>query len=114
MVAAGAGAGIAATFNTPLGGVMFALELMLPEVSSRTFLPVVIATGAATYFGWLFFGFEPAFLVPVTGLPESSFADSIAFFPFYIILGVDLRRRLRRLRAIAGLDGRAVRREAPG
>ncbi len=88
LVAAGAGAGIAATFNTPLGGVMFALELMLPEVSSRTFLPVVIATGAATYFGWLFFGFQPAFLVPVTGLPESSFANSISFFPFYIILGV--------------------------
>ncbi len=88
LVAAGAGAGIAATFNTPLGGVMFALELMLPEVSSRTFLPVVISTGAATYFGWLFFGFEPAFLVPVTGLPESSFAASIGFFPFYIILGV--------------------------
>jgi chloride channel protein, CIC family len=31
LVAAGAGAGIAATFNTPLGGVMFALELMMPE-----------------------------------------------------------------------------------
>jgi chloride channel protein, CIC family len=88
LVAAGAGAGIAATFNTPLGGVMFALELMLPEVSSRTFLPVVIATGASTYFGWLFFGFTPAFLVPVTGLPESSFAASISFFPFYILLGV--------------------------
>ena len=88
LVAAGAGAGIAATFNTPLGGVMFALELMLPEVSSRTFLPVVIATGAATYFGWLFFGFEPAFLVPVTGLPETSFTNSISFFPFYVILGV--------------------------
>jgi CIC family chloride channel protein len=88
LVAAGAGAGIAATFNTPLGGVMFALELMLPEVSSRTFLPVVIATGAATYFGWLFFGFEPAFLVPVTGLPEVSFPNSIGFLPFYVMLGV--------------------------
>ena len=33
LVAAGAGAGIAATFNTPLGGVMFAIELMMPEVS---------------------------------------------------------------------------------
>ncbi len=31
MDAAGAGAGIAATFNTPIGGVMFAIELMLPE-----------------------------------------------------------------------------------
>ena len=37
LVAAGAGAGIAATFNTPIGGVMFAVELMLPEVSARTF-----------------------------------------------------------------------------
>src|SRR6201997_3070260 len=48
LVAAGAGAGIAATFNTPLGGVMFAVELMMPEVSVRTFLPVALATGTGT------------------------------------------------------------------
>jgi chloride channel protein, CIC family len=88
LVAAGAGAGIAATFNTPLGGVMFAIELMLPEVSTRTFLPVVISTGAATYLGWLFFGFEPAFLVPVTGLPDVSFNNSVEFLPVYVILGL--------------------------
>lgn len=64
LVAAGAGAGIAATFNTPLGAVFFAVELMMPEVSTRTFLPVVIATGAATYIGRLHFGLEPAFAVP--------------------------------------------------
>ena len=51
LVAAGAGAGIAATFNTPIGGVMFAIELMMPEVSVDTFLPVAIATGAATFVG---------------------------------------------------------------
>ena len=45
LVAAGAGSGIAATFNTPIGGVMFAVELMMPEVSVRTFLPVALATG---------------------------------------------------------------------
>jgi CIC family chloride channel protein len=64
LVAAGAGAGIAATFNTPIGGVMFAIELMMPEVSVETFLPVAIATGAATYVGRWFFGDAPAFHVP--------------------------------------------------
>jgi CIC family chloride channel protein len=64
LVAAGAGAGIAATFNTPIGGVMFAIELMMPEVSVRTFLPVALATGTATFIGRFFFGPEPAFQVP--------------------------------------------------
>ncbi len=58
-----AGAGIAATFNTPIGGVMFAIELMMPEVSVRTFLPVALSTGAATFIGRLFLGIQPAFTV---------------------------------------------------
>jgi CIC family chloride channel protein len=65
LVAAGAGAGIAATFNTPIGGVMFAIELMMPEVSVETFLPVAIATGTATFVGRWFFGDTPAFHVPL-------------------------------------------------
>ena len=64
LVAAGAGAGIAATFNTPIGGLLFATELMLPEISVDTFLPVALATGTATYVGRLFFGNMPAFAVP--------------------------------------------------
>ena len=64
LVAAGAGAGIASTFNTPIGGVMFAVELMLPEISVDTFLPVAIATSTAAYVGHLFFGMEPAFAIP--------------------------------------------------
>jgi len=68
LVAAGAGAGIAATFNTPIGGVIFAIELMMPEVSTRTFLPVALATGTATFIGRLFFGPRPAFNVPAVGI----------------------------------------------
>src|SRR6202034_1728651 len=64
LVAAGAGAGIAATFNTPIGGVLFATELMLPEISVNTFLPVAVATGTATVIGRLCFGAQPAFQVP--------------------------------------------------
>ena len=65
LVGAGAGAGIAATFNTPIGGVMFAIELMMPEVSVRTFLPVALATGTATFVGNWFLGPQPAFAVPI-------------------------------------------------
>jgi CIC family chloride channel protein len=64
LVAAGAGAGIAATFNTPIGGVMFAIELMLPEASVGTLLPLALATGTATFIGRWLLGDSPAFRVP--------------------------------------------------
>src|SRR5271155_2797829 len=91
LLSAGAGAGIAATFNTPLGGVLFAIEILLPEVSNRTFLPVVVATGAATTIGRRLIGPDPAFVVPdiqsvlahALGLQEA-----IAFILLGILCGV--------------------------
>ncbi|MDZ5698187.1 chloride channel protein [Chelativorans sp. M5D2P16] len=67
LLSAGAGAGIAATFNTPLGGVLFASEVLLPEISPRSFLPVVIATATATYAYRLIMGGETAFMVHALG-----------------------------------------------
>jgi chloride channel protein, CIC family len=86
LVAAGAGAGIAATFNTPIGGVMFAVELMMPEVSVRTFLPVAIATGTATFVGRLFFGQQPAFIVPPPPLENTDVSAALLLF-LYALLG---------------------------
>ncbi|MEJ2039513.1 MAG: chloride channel protein [Desulfosarcinaceae bacterium] len=64
LIAAGTGAGIAATFNTPVGGVLFGMEIMLHEVSVRTMVPVVISTATGTYIGRLFFGATPSFVIP--------------------------------------------------
>ncbi len=69
LIAAGAGAGIAATFNTPIGGVLFAAELMLHEVSVWTLVPVVIATAIATYIGQLLLGASPSFIIPAFEIP---------------------------------------------
>ena len=60
LVAAGAGGGIGATFNSPLGGIAFALELMLPVITSRSVLAVALATAVATQIGRAFFGTAPS------------------------------------------------------
>jgi len=86
LVAAGAGAGIAATFNTPIGGVMFAIELMMPELSARTFLPVALATGTATFIGRIFFGIHPAFAMP-SALLTSQAPASLEALLLYALLG---------------------------
>ncbi len=86
LVAAGAGAGIAATFNTPIGGVMFAIELMMPELSARTFLPVALATGTATFIGRIFFGIHPAFAIP-NALLASQAPASLTVLLLYALLG---------------------------
>jgi chloride channel protein, CIC family len=91
LLSAGAGAGIAATFNTPLGGVLFAIEILLPEVSNRTFLPVVVATGAATLVGRILIGPNPAFTVPEILFPSAtSFGveEAIAYVALGALCGV--------------------------
>jgi CIC family chloride channel protein len=49
LIAAGGGAGIAATFNAPLGGIVFAVELLLVSINARTLLVAVTATVIATH-----------------------------------------------------------------
>jgi CIC family chloride channel protein len=91
LVAAGGGAGIAATFNTPIGGVLFAVEVLLYEISVRTLVPVALATAAATFVGRYLFGDHPAFVISIG---HSSSAGGLAVLPAYAGLG-----------ALAGLVG---------
>jgi chloride channel protein, CIC family len=87
LIAAGAGGGIAATFNTPIGGVLFAMEIMMHEVSVRTLVPVAICTATATYTGRFFFGNHPSFVIPNFQAPYFHLTTPIVL-PSYIILGL--------------------------
>ncbi|AUW34003.1 chloride channel protein [Acidithiobacillus caldus] len=85
LIAAGAGAGIAATFNTPVGGVLFAVELMLVEISARTLVPVMIATGTATLISRLLLGNYPSFIIPPNIIAHTAHMNTINYLLFAIL-----------------------------
>lgn len=91
LIAAGAGGGIAATFNTPIAGVLFAVEIMMVEISARTLVPVMIATATASYIGFLYFGNAASFVIPpltLEALANLSLTDILVYATLGLIIGV--------------------------
>jgi chloride channel protein, CIC family len=82
LLACGAAAGMSATFNTPIAGVIIAIELLLFEFKSRSFIPLVIASTLATAVHMQLLGPGPMFQVTTM-----DFAVPRAL-PFYLALGV--------------------------
>jgi chloride channel protein, CIC family len=81
LLACGAAAGMSATFNTPIAGVILAIELLLFEFKSRSFIPLVIASTLATAVHMQLLGSGPMFHVSAMdfGIPHA--------LPFYLFLG---------------------------
>lgn len=72
LVACGTAAAIGASFNTPLAGVAFAMEVVVMEYTIAGFLPVLLAAVAATALMQIFYGSAPAFEVPALGMSGAS------------------------------------------
>ncbi|MFT7132595.1 MAG: CIC family chloride channel protein [Cyclobacteriaceae bacterium] len=66
LVGCGAAAAISASFNTPMAGVIFSMEVIIMEYTIAGFIPVILAAVTATMINNLMYGNETAFFVPLT------------------------------------------------
>lgn len=78
----GVASAVAASFNAPIAGVFFALEVVIGHYALRAFAPIVIAAVTGTVLSRAYFGDFPAFIVPAHGIA------SVLEFPAFALLGV--------------------------
>lgn len=82
LIGCGVGAAVAASFNTPIAGALFASEVVVGHYALKAFAPIVIASVSATALSREYFGDFPAFAI------ETDILTSFAEFPAFILLGI--------------------------
>jgi CIC family chloride channel protein len=82
LVGCGAAAGLAAVFNAPIAGVVFAIEVILADFSLTVFTPIVISSVIATAISRYMIGSSPFFAIPTYTL------HSFSELPLYMVMGL--------------------------
>ena len=83
LLCCGAGAALSAIFKAPIAGVVFVLEILMLDLTSRTVIPLLISSITAVAMALLLRGFEPVLAVSLT--PADAF--QLKQIPLFILLG---------------------------
>lgn len=106
MVACGAGAGLAAVYNVPLGGAIFVLEVLLGTFELRALIVAVVTSAIAAVVAWIGLGNEHQYTVPAFVLSTPLVAWSIVCGPLFGFAAYGFVRLTTRARANAPKDWR--------
>ncbi|MBN3832260.1 chloride channel protein [Burkholderia sp. Ac-20344] len=106
MVACGAGAGLAAVYNVPLGGAIFVLEVLLGTFELRALVIAVATSAIAAAVAWIGLGNEHQYTVPPFVLSTPLVAWSIVCGPLFGFAAYGFVRLTTRARATAPKDWR--------
>ncbi|WP_321805663.1 chloride channel protein [Burkholderia sp. BCC1993] len=101
MVACGAGAGLAAVYNVPLGGAVFVLEVLLGTFELRALVAAVVTSAIAAAVAWIGLGNEHQYTVPPFVLSTPLVAWSIVCGPLFGFAAYGFVRLTSRARADA-------------
>ncbi|MGQ7246232.1 chloride channel protein [Halomonas sp. V046] len=103
LVACGTAAGISASFNTPIAGVIFAMEVVMMEYTIVGFMPVILASCMGALISQLVYGADPAFPVPDLAMSSLFNIYWIAVMAFGIGLLAGLFIHISRSERVADL-----------
>ncbi len=105
MIACGAGAGLAAVYNVPIGGALFALEILLRSAAMRDAVLALVASGVATVVAWPVLSTNPTYSFRLGSLPAQALVGLCVFAlllgPVAGALGVGFLRLMDRARSVA-------------
>ena len=106
LVASGAGAGFAAVYNVPLGGSLFALEVLLGTISLPLVLPALATSVTATGVAWIALGTSPTYRLPSYPVHPAQLVWALLVGPVIGMVAIAWVRLIARAGAVR-LHGRA-------
>ncbi len=82
LTSCGCAAAISASFNTPIAGVIFAIEVVMMEYNLNSVIPIILSSVVGAILSRAVYGHEPAFIIPETHL------GSLYELPFVLVCGI--------------------------